>query len=215
MSYPTFIAKGTKAEGNGSSVAPTYMAGINAYDLLFIQVINVQGTVGSVSCSATLISEEVFAWGTTALFYQIATGSETGTLTVNRSGSSGGGGDFMMAQIYQYRGSGSAFSIEESDPNSALSSTITWDAVVVGSSLRTLAAFVADYDGSGVTGPSGYTTSATDSSVGVSGMTLALFTKENVSSDGSVTGSGSANGWGSWHISLYNIPSGTRSFIVN
>jgi hypothetical protein len=212
MAAPAFISKGTKDEGNGASVTPTYPGGIQAGDKIYVMALNIQGTVGTISYAGTLVSEEVFAWGTAALFYNTATGSESGTITVNRSGSTGGIGDFFMAQIYVIRGDGSFLTIEDSDPNNGASGTVTWDALTVAGNERTLLA-VADYNGSGVAAPSGYTTDATDGSIGISGSTLILNTQEDVSSDGSVTSS-STGDWATWHVSVYNLGR-PRSFIVN
>jgi hypothetical protein len=212
MSAPTFIAKGTKSEGIGATVTPTYPAGIQAGDLIYIMAQSIQTTVGNISFGGTPVSEEVYAWGTSALFYNVATGSESGTVNVNRSGSTGGMGDFFMAQIYVIRGNGSLLTIEDSDPNSGISGTVTWDALTVAGNKRTLLAFVSDYNGTGLAAPTGYTTVATDSSIGISGSTLELSTLENISSDGSVTSSSSGD-WATWHISVYSRKS--RSFIVN
>ena len=217
MAAPGFISKGTKDEGNGSSVAPTYPGGIQAGDHIFIMAENVQSpTVVGIDTVAgyTSISEETFTWGTAKLMYKIATGSESGTETVSRSGSSGTPADFLMAQIYVIRGNGSRLTLESSAFNSDTgNTTVTWDAVTVNGSQRSLFAFVVDYDGSGISAPSGYSEEASDSSVAISGSTIKLFSKEDVSSDGSVTSTGSINGWATWHISEYNFSS--RSFIVN
>ena len=81
-------------------------------------------------------------------------------------------------------------------------------AVTVGGSERTLIAFVANEADPGV--PSGYTGSFTDNYTGIY---LECNTKENVSSDGSVTDGGGSVAWASFHISIRN--GSTRSFIVN
>lgn len=203
ISVPSFVAKGTKDEDTGSSVDPAFMAGITSGDILIIQVLNIQSTVGSVGSASgfSTMTEQTFTWGTIKFFYKVADGTETGTINISRSGSSGGMGDFMMAQIYQI--SGNTITLEDIEVSSDQLSTITWSAVTVGGAGRSLFALVTDYDGAGVSGPSGYSLEATDNSVGVSGATMAIFSKENVSSDGSVTGSGSSNGWGALHLSVY------------
>lgn len=217
MAAPSYIAKGTFAESTTNSVAATYMGSINAGDIIYYMALNVQGTVGSIATASgfTSISEEVFSWGTIKFMYKVASGSESGTISLTRSGSTGVG-TYFAAQLYQVRGDPTYLTIEEADPNSGTSSTITWDTVTVGGAERTLLAFVTNYDDVSAPGtPSGYTSSASDNSTLVSGMYLALKTKSSVSSDGSVTASGSANGWASLHVSIYNNIPFSRSFIVN
>jgi len=71
---PDYIAKGAKSESTTTSVTPNYMGSILAGDLLFLQVINVEPTIGTIDTPVgwTRVSEETFGWGTAALFYKTA-----------------------------------------------------------------------------------------------------------------------------------------------
>jgi hypothetical protein len=117
-----------------------------------------------------------------------------------------------MAQVYQYRGD-AYITVEDADFTSGTGATITWQSVGVAGNERTLAAFVFNGGNPGV--PSGYSSSASDSS---GSSYMELNSKENVSSDGSVTDGSGATGWATFHVSMYNnTPAviSARSFIVN
>lgn len=212
-----YIAKGTKAEDTtGASVSPTYMGSINANDILIIKAINVQGSVGNISTPSgyTSLGEEVFSWGTAATFIKFATGSESGTESVSRSGSSN---TYMMANIYQWRADGGLLAtLEDSDPRSDTTSSATWDAITVAGAARLLIASIIDFDGGGTPdAPTGYSNVDIDTSSLISGTTFRIFQKTNQSSDGSVSNStASSNGWATWHLSLF-IPIAGRVFVVN
>lgn len=205
---PAYVAKGAKNESSGASVDPNYMGSILAGDLLFIQVINVQSpTVGTINTPSgySVVSEEVFSWGTAALFYKTASGSEVGTINVSRTGSTGSPGDYMMAQIYQYRDASGTVTIDDTDDYSVVGNTsITWRALTLTNSHRTLAAFFVDYNGSSVLAPTGYDDgTAIDSSSLISGVNIGVFTKEDTNTAPQVTSTGSFDGWATWHIAVY------------
>ncbi len=219
MAAPAYIAAGTKAQATGGTVAPTYMGGISANDLLFALVVSVgNGIITPPSGwteqnTGTIINPPSAAF---KLYIKLANGTERGTVTFTRTGYSGS--STFMAQLYQYRGT--AFITVESSAYPTFggnASTITWNAVTVGGSERTLAAFVINYNGSNPGSPSGYTMNQSDND-GI-GTYFELNSKENVSSDGSVTATnGSTNGWTAVHVSIYNMPAPAalkRSFIVN
>lgn len=219
MAAPTFQAKGTAASGTGSSISPSYMGSISANDIIIMKVFSYG--IGTITphASWTPLNFVYLPFSPSpptmvARWYgKIATGSESGSESVSRSGHSGAG--LFFAQMYQFRGTAN-LTIEDHDSTGGLGSTITFNATTVNSTERTLAAFVINYNGSDPGVPTGYSSSATDS---VSGSYFELNTKSNVSSDGSVTISGgSSNGWMTLHMSLYNNdPSSivSRSFIVN
>jgi hypothetical protein len=218
MAAPTFQAKGTVATGTGSSVSPTYMGSINANDIIILAVFSDgMGTITPPS-GYSQISQVLIPFAPSSptmlfkTYYKVASGSESGSTSVTRSGHTGS--SLFMAQFYQFRGD-NYLTIEDTQTTGGLSTTITWSAVSVGGTERTLAAIVLNH-GTNPGVPSGYSSSATDSS-GTD--YLELNTKVNVSSDGSVTDSaGSTSGWMSVHISLYNnTPPAilARSFIVN
>lgn len=222
MAAPAFIAKGTVDSDTTNSLTPTYMGSINANDLIFLAVFDVGiGTI-SVPSGFTLVKSTYYSDSPfnpskrLSVYVKIATGSESGTITVSRS--SHASNDIFMAQFYQYRGT-SYCTVEDSQGQSGAVTTITWSAISVGGTERTLITFVGNYSGSNPGTPSGYTNSASDSFTTGSTSYLEANTFANVSSDGSVTGTnGSTNGWAAVHVGIYNYtPSGagTRSFIVN
>lgn len=219
MAAPAYQGKGTKASGTGSSVTPTYMGSINANDLILLYVVSVgNGTITVPSGWVEFISGTIIYPPTAVvkLYRRLALGTESGTITVSRSGHSGS--STLMAQLYQYRGTAQITVESSAYPTyGGSSSTITWNAVTVGGSERTLAAFVVNYNGSDPGTPTGYTNSATDNDG--SGTYMELNTYANVSSDGSVTATGgSSNGWTTAHLSIYNAPvpaGGKRFFVIN
>lgn len=241
MSYPTYTAKGTKSDAiNVASVTPTYPV-TTAGDLIFVIVVieDTTGGVESPSGFSNLASEtNIYTNVHTYIFYKYADGLESGTLTVDAAGESGGAADYMFAQIYLV--SGANPKIEDAVSEKGSGDTVLWDTATVGDTERTLLALVVDWDGTGGPAtPTGYTQNATDSSSAISGMTVELYSKENTASGASMTSTGgSVNGWGTFHISTFDqimypgtgvltltgfapsfstgTPSaGTRSFIVN
>lgn len=217
MSAPVFIAKGTKGQGTGVSINITYPAGIQSSDFLFLYAVSIGNGLIEVHASWELVVSGVFPpgppTGVWRLFKKLATGAEAGAEAVTRSGYTGS--DLFMAQVYQMR---SPFGIPALEATAYLTtgsvdSTITWSAVSVSGTERTLMALVINYDGGDPGSPTGYVNAATDND----GVTtyMELNVKENVSSDGSVTATGgSASGWTALHVSIYTMPS-ARSFIVN
>ena len=205
---PAYVAAGTKSESTTTSVTPNYMGSILAGDLLFLQVINVEPTVGSISTPSgwTIVSQETFPWGTTALFYKTAAGTEVGSETVNRSASSGAPSSYMMAQLYQYRDASGTITIDDTDDHSATgNSTMTWRALTLTGAHRTALAFFCDYNGVGVSAPTGYTDGTrTDSSTLVSNITIGTFTQDDMDSIPEATTTTDAlAGWSTWHIGIY------------
>lgn len=201
---PTYEGKGAVGSGTGSSITFTYPT-VTANDMLFLHVmsyglgtITVDASWTSLGSLVQPTSSPVFV---SKLYYKKAAGTETGTEAVTRSGHSGS--NSFMAQCYQYRGD-AYIVVEDSDSQNGNASTITWAATSVGGNKRTLAAFVANI-GADPGVPTGYTNSATDNNGG--GNYLELNTKEDVSSDGSVTATGGStgDGWVTWHVSIYNV----------
>lgn len=203
--YAQFITKGTfDDDTTAADVFPVFMASIIAGDLILVQAINVQGSIGSIQTPSgfTLLAEETFSWGTVAWFYKIAVGSETGALTVTRTGSSN---SYLGAQIYQIRHYNLV--VEDSDANSdEANTTAQWDALTIAGEVRSLIAMLTTFDGSSpVSPPTGYTQKASDSSIAISGTELKLYIKENVSSAPVATVIGASyNGWATMHLSTHN-----------
>lgn len=217
MAAPTYKAKGTIGETTGNSVSFTYPT-VAASDLLFLVVLESDLKAITVGASWTQRQKQFIPAGSPVyvayLYSKLATGSESGSEAITRSS---GGINTFAAQVYSYDGD-NYITIEESNKNANTIDTVTFSALTVGGTERTLSAIVVNVFGAGVTTPSGYTESATDT---LSDDTVfECNTKANVSSDGAVTGTGgSLSGWATFHISIYNNTptpgSGTRTFIVN
>lgn len=218
MAAPTFKAKGTIGETTGNSVSFTYPT-VAANDLLFLVVLESELKAITVNASWTLRGKQYIPTGSpnyaAYLYSKLATGSESGTEAVTRTSITGD--NTFAAQVYSYDGD-NYVQVESFVKNSNTTDTVTYSAVTVGGTERTLAAFVINVFGAGVTTPSGYTESATDTLT--DNTVFECNTKANVSSDGAVTGTGgSASGWATFHVSIYNntpvAGSGTRTFIIN
>lgn len=217
MAAPTYQAKGTVGETTTDTVSFTYMA-TAANDLLFLIVVDVgDSQTYTVDSSWTEINSRLVIGtsGVTAyLYWKIATGSESGTENVTRY--PGGGGTVFAAQVYSYRGT-SYLTLESSTDRSGFSSTITWGAVTVSGSERTLSAIVINSLGPNPNSATGYTNINND--VLSDGTYLEISTKANVSAGTSVTATnGSTDGWISFHASVYNNSpsvSTARTYIVN
>lgn len=221
MGVISFIAKSTLAAGNTSPHSQNYMGSILANDLLILAVFTDQefgGTPGSISTPAgwTLANGGVgyrdnvpTNIGSIAVFYKIADGTETGSVSITIGGSTGGSNVFI-SQMYQYRGD--VGPILESSAANILGdgdTTIDVDAVGVGGNARTLIAIIGQRNSDPGT-PTGYTNRAVDDSGGT--IFLQCDDKENVGSDGAVTATGGdAEGWATVHMSFFT-PLG-RSFI--
>lgn len=219
MAAPAYIAKGTASStASGTSVTPTYMGSISANDLIIIAVLDVSISAPIAIGGYSLLKSTTYSTSPfnpavrLSVFYKLATGSESGTVSITRTSNPANGN--MIAQIYQYRGT-SFVTIEDGQAGNGSVSTITWPAVSVGGTERTLIAFAGNH-GANPGAPSGYSASASDS---ISTTYIEVNTKATVSSDGSVTATnGSSSGWCAVHVSIYNyIPpsAGSRSFIVN
>jgi hypothetical protein len=218
MAAPTFKAKGTIGETTGSSVSFTYPT-VAANDLLFLVVLESELKAITVNSSWTQRGKQFIPAGSpnyvAYLYSKLATGSESGTEAVTRVSSTGD--NTFAAQVYSYDGD-NYITIESNSKNADTTDTVTFSAVTVGGTERTLSAIVVNVFGAGVTTPSGYTESATDT---LSDDTVfECNTKSNVSSDGAVTGTGGSGfGWAAFHVAMYNNTptpgSGTRTFIVN
>ncbi len=228
MAAPSFIAKGTVSSGSGASVTPAYPGGIVVGDVLFLLAVSNQlgGSIGSIDGISgwTLYDGGTYKnslsqiVGSCGLFYKIASGAEVGTVTVTRGGDTGGATSFA-AQIYQYRGGSLGASIEVGGSMNNTgdgNSTITWNAITVGGNERTLVALLAQQIDSSPGAPAGYSSDAVDTiSAGSIAVDLDCNSYEDVGSDGAVTvGSGTSNGWVTFHLSLFS-PSTGRSFIIN
>ena len=208
---PAFIAKGTEDANTGATVAPTYMGSIVANDMLFAFAISNQqgGTIGNIGTPSgwTKVDMRIYRnsggtiVGNVGLYYKIATGSESGTLSISRTGSTGAG-KFFEAQLYQFRGTANIALESYNVTDGGGSTTVTWNSVTVGGLKRTLLAFVGLNRATVAAGvPSGYTQEASD----IANLTMDLNVKEDVSSDGAVTATGgTVDGWGSFHLSIYN-----------
>lgn len=217
MAAPTYKAKGTKGQGTGNSISFTYPA-VAANDLLLLVVYESDLKAITVAAGWTSRGKQFLptASPTAAvyLYSKLATGSETGTEAITRTGTTG---NTWGAQVYSYDGD-NYISIESVAKNSNSSDTVTWSAISVGGTERTLSAIVVNKYGFAVTTPSGYTQNATDTLN--DDTEFEINTKANVSSDGAVTATGgSADGWATFHVSIYNntpvVIGGSRSFIVN
>jgi hypothetical protein len=220
MAAPAYIAAGTKGSGTGSSINVTYPT-VSANDFLIIWAMSIGGGTIATPTGFTKIMNGILRTppftnvGVGYAFYKIASGSESGTIAVSRSGHSGS--NTFIGQMYQYRGTQYiGYESENHSPYGGNGDTITWDAVTVNGTERTLCALIANYDAGNPGSPSGYTNNQSDNT---GGEYLECNTKANVSSDGSVTATGgSSQGWLTTHITIYNgaAPSSVgRSFIVN
>lgn len=224
MSAPAYVARSTKTVLNGTggasnTVALPYMAGIQPGDYLLICAVNQfpGALTGSVTIPAGFTSLGVNASfsdssaafsGTMAIWERIADGSEIGSVDV------GGFSDVnwtLTCQMYQFRMTPSGrrillgSSATKGDQDGA--ATIIWPAITIPGAGRTLLAFHAGTHNSSPA-ISGYTLQADDD-------VLMLFTKEDVSSDGSVTsiGGGSA-GYATAHMSIFS-PAGRNQILNN
>lgn len=201
---PSYIGRGSAGITAGTSTSFTYPNDLQENDLLLLHVISVGlGTItvdGSWTSLGSLIYSTTFV---SQLYWKKAAGTET-TENVTRSGAGAGN---LIVQVYQFRGDqygpDANITIDDSDSSSGNGTTITWAATDVTHSKQTLAALVVNYNGADPGSPSGYTNESTENDG--SNTYFELNVKEDVSSDGSVTGTnGSSNGWVTWHVSIEN-----------
>lgn len=206
--FPEYVASSAKVSASGTSGVPetidvAYPAGIQAGDLLIIVATLIQtgGSVGSItiipsgwdSNNNTFPDSTLVYAGNVNIYRKIATGSESGTIelegTCNANYS-------VHAKMFAIRSS-AGVSLEDVDVNTTGNgaSTISWNATTVGGTHRTLLAFAVGNMGV-VPAPSGYTSETNDGEI-------RFFSKEDVSSDGSVTTSGGDSaGWATVHMSI-------------
>ena len=216
MAAPVYQAKGTLGESLLLSVNLTYPT-LAANDLLYLLVFN-KATSSTITVSSGWTLQNSIrtsnGYGLINLYVKVATGSESGTEAVTRSNA--GGGLTFAAQVYSFRGD-AFISIESKLTQKGASDNITWPAITVSGTERVLGAFVVNINGLNPGTPATYTNRASD--VLTDGTYFELNTKDNVSSDGSVTATGgSLDEWGTFHHSIFNnTPPITtpRTFIVN
>ena len=212
---PSVISKGTASAGTATSVTPSYPASPQANDIIFILAISHQPNgIGVIdlpsgfteAAQGTYQNSSLVDQGRAALFWKRAIGGESGTVTISRTGDTGLTDTCFFAQMYLVRGA-----VTSGDPWDDITArygpgnaTVTWDAVTVSGSERTLLAPVAQADNaSTVDPPSGYSGLATDTTATGTDAELRLLYKENVSSDGQVTATGGeTEGWATFHISV-------------
>jgi hypothetical protein len=214
MAAPTIISKGTANAAISAPITPSYPASPQANDIIWLLVISHQpvsiGVINTPSgfteaAQGTYQNSSSVNQGRAALFWRRSDGTETGTVSVSRTGDTGADGVFF-GQMYLERGvqaSGNPYDqvIPRYGPGNA---TVTWDAVTVSGSERTLLAFCAQADDSpGVATPSTYTrTVAIDVTTSGTDGQVSLSDKRTVSSDGSVTAAnGETLGWATFHVS--------------
>lgn len=218
MNAPTFIAVGTRNETTSGSIAPAYPGSIVLGDLLFLLAVSTDlGSHGAIATpagwtalvtTATLRDSSPADVGVMALFFKVAAGTESGSQTVTRTGTTGPGTAFA-GQIYQFRGREYDSNEQTNQQNSA--ATITWNAVFFSGARRTLLAFVGQADNTSAGTPAGYTNAAG----GGTNVYVGLNYQEDVTSDGAVTASGgTTSGWCTVHLSIFN-PSGYSQVIVS
>lgn len=222
MAAPSFIAKGTYDFGDGASVSPSYMGSINAGDNLFILAFSQQEglTIGEISTPAgwtdlgggTISDSVPNQIGVFRVFFKLADGTESGSVTISRTGSTGVTTTFV-AQIYQFRGTILASEVSMVGEVGS-DSSVDFGAITITGNERTVIAMCAQNDDSGVGVPTGYTERARDQVPSAPTSELTLFTLDDVSSDGAVSAiNGSSEGWGTFHLAIFNVRG--RSFIVN
>jgi len=211
---PEYIGKGDVDGNTTAEIYPEYPAsGVLEGDSFIMLAVSDQlgVTIGTINTPTGWTQEAiggfnnsaVAAVGIGAVFYREADGTENGGfVTLQRTGDTGGSTTFT-AIIYHYRGDNVVVEDAVVKTNGNGNTTITFDAVTVGGSHRTLLAMVGQKDSISIGTPTGYTARATDSD-GLN-MTLDLKDYEDVSSDGSVTTTGGrTDGWISFHVSIYN-----------
>lgn len=215
MAAPTYQAVGAFGETTTNTVSFTYPT-LAANDLLFLLVYD-NGYGGGLTINASWTNMGFLrTYGAVRLFRKIATGSETGTENITRGTPSTPGATFA-AQCFSFRGD-AFISVENSAATKDVSDTITWGAVSVGGTERTMAAFIVNRYGGNPGLPTGYTLQS-DDQLTTDSTYFELSTKTNVSTGPAVTATGgSIDGWSAFHVSIYNnTPPVTTpyTFIVN
>lgn len=100
MAVPTFVAAGTYADGVGTSLTPSFPAGLSSGDLLVLHISLHSATlVSGTPTGFTQVYSDVADSVRQDVWTKTASGSESGTLTVNFDGSA-----YHIACIYALRG---------------------------------------------------------------------------------------------------------------
>lgn len=227
MAAPAVASKGTAAAGTGASISPSLPASIAANDIVWILVLNHTATTtpGAISLPAgwteatpqfTYRSSGSVIVGVAALYWKRMSGGETGTITVSRTGTTGNT-TLLYAQTYRETGcvtSGDPFDdCQGTDGVGGL--TMTFAAISVLGTERTLLAFGANGANATQSGPGTYLSTPTIVSDGTttgSDGSLRLSHLDNQSTDGSKSGSSAnatASGWASFHVSSRATTPGT------
>lgn len=228
MAAPVLVSKGTASFVNGAGdVTPSYPASLAAGDIVFLLALTASGggagyVLGSIlvpsgftyAAAGTYRTSGGVSRGRANLFWKRAAGGESGTVTIVWSSSNKGVNPALGAQMYRVTGCPSSGVPWESllvageDLAGVGSATITWPAIQVGGTERTLLAFLGQADDlPGAATPTDYAaTLAPDTVDGASDEQLVVFDKSNTSSDGSITAAnGEANGWLGFHLSLHAV----------
>ena len=219
MAAPTFKAYSDTAEGGGSgssSVSVNYVTPIAANDLLILFVFNNGiGTIVTPTGWTSIGSKQSFD-GTSNMsaFKRKASGSETGTVTVNRIKEPGSG--VMGRQMFSFDGT-DFIDVLAFATDSDSTSTIDISSITISGTERTLLAFILNTtnDPGAVTGT--YTEQSIDS-FDTGGFYFQASTKVNVTSAPAQTATNGLTLWITYHIAIYNndpVITPTRSFIIN
>lgn len=221
MAAPVIVSKGTQNNGTGTSLSgATLPASIAANDIIFNLCISHQPNgIGAISITpagwteaaqGSYLNASSVAIGRASLHWKRMAGGETGQIAMTRTGDTGIDGVFM-AQCYRVTGcetTGDPFDqcVFRGGPQST---TVTYNAVTVSGSERTLAAFSVMASNTSVGVPTGYIEGlASDGTTTGTDAALDLDEKDNVASDGAVTATGGSTvGWATFHVSL-KPPSG-------
>jgi hypothetical protein len=223
---PQYQAKGTVAGSTSGSITPSYPAGIQAGDLIFLMAESRQPgqtAAGAINVPSgfTLVKSAYFRESSfvglpniAVLYSKKATGSETGTVTVTRNGPTGGNNTFV-GQIYVYRGVSPI--VESAEANSinflGSPSVINFPALTLGAGgKRTLLAFTARPATTLTANPAGYATSAEDVvDSGTIHSSLKLCTHADVATDGAISAAANGDislGWACFHVCIYDPTTG-------
>lgn len=214
MPAPSYVAKSTLSVSTTDKCDIAYIASVPAGDWLFALLLTYQEPGGSIGD----ITPDEPGWleigggvgfrdntpnnvGSLKLFRKIADGTETGSATFSRTGSTGGSNAFV-GQMYQFTGTNiqlisSAFNILGDG-----AATIDWPAVSVIGTETTAIAFVGQMTDDPGT-PAGYVNEASDSSGGIVAY-LECNVEEDSSGGTASASNGSADGWATIHISIFN-----------
>lgn len=220
MAAPAYIQKGSADFGDGSTINPSYPASIQAGDFIFMLAFSQQlgATIGAINTpagftpigGAGMVNSLSQPLGGMSVFVKVADGTESGTISVSRTGSTGPT-TLFIAQVYVFRGG--ILKIESVSNNTGTSATVTYNALVVNGNERTLIGFFAQNDDSGVDSPVDYTAHVY-SVPSVPTGEIGMFYKEDVDAAPAATSiGGSTEGWATVHLALFNVRG--RSFIVN